>query len=222
MKKPLRVLIVENQAFYRDGLVELLGTDPQLEVAGTTGSGRQAVALAASLRPDLVIMDLVLETRTAGLEAISAIRAQQKDAKILVLTNHDDEEYVLKALDSGAKGYLIKDDCSNEEILRALRGIADGSRPAPYHPCVTAYLLERLKREKALKEIDALSDREAGVLKLMAEGLSNEQIAERLGLSYNSVRTYTSEILSKLRVRNRVQAIRLAQQLRLIPGPSGD
>lgn len=222
MKEPLRVLIVENQEFYREGLVELLGTDPRIEVVGIAGSGRQAVTLAASLRPDLVIMDLVLETRTAGLGAISAIRAQQKDAKILVLTNHDDEEYVLKAVDAGAKGYLIKDDCSSEEILRALYGIADGSQPAPYHPCVTAHLLERLKRERALKEIDALSDREASVLKLMAEGLSNQQIAERLGLSYNSIRTYTSEILSKLRVENRVQAIRLAQQLRLIPGPSGD
>lgn len=205
MPDNIRVLIVEDQFFFRLALHSIVDARTDMCVVGETDKGREALELYTRLRPDVTVMDLRLPD-ISGLEAIAEIRRHDPKAHILVLSNYEGSEDIHRALRAGALSYLTK-DASGEELLRALQSVAAGRRFLA--PTVSATLAERV--------VDAaLTDREAEVLKLLAQGCSNREIANRLHISENTTRIHVSRILDKLAVEDRTQAVLAAIQRGLV------
>ncbi len=205
----IKVLICDDQYVVREGLKAILDTDPGLQVVGTAGDGAEALELIPRLKPDLVLMDLKMPLMN-GVQATRHIRWQYPDVKILVLTTYDADEWVFDAIRSGAAGYLLKDS-QREGLISAIKDTAAGKTPVD--SAVAGKLFAQViqgspKPSNAL--IDALNDREKDILRLLAAGLSNADIAARLYLSEGTVRNYVSSILSKLGVSDRTQAALLA------------
>ncbi len=207
----MKVVICDDQAIVREGLAMLLGLERDIQVAGVAEDGAQAVDLVAQKAPDLVLMDLKMPGMN-GIEATRQIRARFPEVKVLVLTTYDDDEWVFDAVRAGASGYLLK-DTPREEVIRAVRGTVAGR--VYLDPVVAGKVLEqaagRQTRPSSLLT-EKLTDRELDVLRLLARGLTNADIAARLYLSEGTVRNHVSAILAKLAVQDRTQAAILAIQ----------
>ena len=200
---PIRVLIADDHAIVREGLRSLLETEPGMELAGEAADGREAVAHARAGRPDVILLDLMMP-RLDGIAAIGEIKREQLDARILVLTSFAEDEKVFAAIKAGALGYLLKDS-SPQELLQAIREVARGE--SSLHPTIARKVLRELSRPPELPATpDPLTARELDVLRLVAQGLANQEIAGRLALSERTVRTHVSQILTKLHLANRTQA----------------
>jgi DNA-binding NarL/FixJ family response regulator len=215
---PIRVLIADDQRVVRDGLTMLVGLIDGVEVVGTAGDGMEAVAGAEREHPDVVLMDLRMPGME-GAEATHRIRATLPGTQVLVLTTYADDESLFPALRAGARGYLTK-DASAEEIEQAIRALAAGRThldPAIQQRLVAAVLdVQPVARADAQALPDDLSTREAEVLKLIAAGLSNAEIAVALFVSNATVKTHVNRIFSKTGARDRAQAVRYAYQHGLV------
>jgi DNA-binding NarL/FixJ family response regulator len=206
---PIRVLIADDQRVVRDGLAMLVGLIDGVEVVGTACDGLEAVELADRERPAVVLMDLRMP-RMEGAEATRRIRETLTDTQVLVLTTYADDDSLFGALQAGARGYLTK-DASAEEIERAIRALVAGEThldPEVQQRLVTAALEGKPSSPGALP--DDLTPREAEVLKLIAAGLSNSEIAEALVVSAATVKTHVNRIFYKTGARDRAQAVRYA------------
>jgi NarL family two-component system response regulator LiaR len=199
----IRILVVDDHAVVREGLRALVDTAPGIEWAGEATDGVEAVEKARSLQPDVILMDLVMP-RMGGIDAISQIKQEDPDAHILVLTSFDEDDKVFPAIRGGALGYLLKDS-SAWDVLQAIRDVGRGE--PTMHPSIARKLMRELQRPPDLPLTEEpLTERELEVVGLVAQGLSNQEIADRLVLSERTVRTHVSNILSKLHLANRTQA----------------
>ncbi len=199
----IRVLHADDHAIVREGVRALLLTEPDIELVGSTSNGNEAVAQTLMLKPDVIVMDLQMP-RKSGLEAITDIRKEIPDARILVVTSFAEDETVFSAVKAGAQGYLLKDS-TPEELLQAIRDVFEGR--LSLHPAIAAKVIQELHRPSALKPTsDPLTARELDILKCVAQGMTNQEIAEKLVVSERTVRTHVSNILGKLHLANRTQA----------------
>ena len=207
----MKVIICDDQATVRDGLVMLLKLEPDIEVVGTSGDGAEAVDMVGDNKPDLILMDLKMPVMN-GVEATRQIRAKHPEVKILVLTTYADDEWVFDAIQAGASGYLLK-DTPREELIKAVRGTVTGKTYVD--PSVAGKVLDQVsshQTQPATLITSKLTEREIEVLSLIARGLSNADIADRLFLSDGTVRNHVSSILAKLGVSDRTQAAVIAIQ----------
>jgi len=203
MTNSISVLIVDDQIIVRKGIRALLTTEPGLQVVGEAATGVDAVREAARLNPDVIVMDLVMPEMD-GIEAISQITAQHPTIRILVLTSFAADDKVFPAIKAGALGYLLKDS-SPEELVQAIRQVHRGE--SSLHPAIARKLLQELARPpQHMQTLEPLTEREVTVLRLIARGLSNQEIADDLVISEATVRTHVSNILSKLHLASRTQA----------------
>jgi DNA-binding NarL/FixJ family response regulator len=203
----IRVLLADDQALVRGAFAMLIESAPNLDVAGQAETGREAVALAAEVHPDIVLMDIRMPDLD-GIEATRLITAQQPGVRVLVLTTYDTDENVAAALRAGASGFVVK-DIRPADLLDAIRTVAAGESllsPGPTAALITRFLRSP-EHTPAARRIDGLTDREREVLTLIAHGLTNGEIAERLVLSPLTVKTHVSRILTKLRARDRVHLV---------------
>src|SRR4051794_37833918 len=215
-RSSLRVLICDDQAIVREGLALMLDLERDIEVVGLAEDGAEALALTLRLAPDLVLMDLKMPGLN-GVEATRQIRARAPETRVLVLTTYDADEWVFDAIRAGASGYLLK-DTPREELVKAVRGTAQGK--SYVDPGVAGKLLDQLAGGSGppSRAITArLTAREIDVLRLIAAGLSNADIAAQLHLSDGTVRNHVSAILARLDVDDRTQAAILAIRHGLIP-----
>jgi NarL family two-component system response regulator LiaR len=203
MAESIRVLIVDDHAVVREGLRALIDVDPGLELVGEAADGVEAVQKARSLQPDVILLDLVMP-RKSGIEAIGEIKQENPGARILVLTSFAEDDKVFPAIKAGALGYLLKDS-SAQELLLAIRDVYQGE--PTMHPTIARRLMRELQRPPDLPPTeDPLTEREVEVLRFVAQGLSNQEIADVLVLSERTVRTHVTNILTKLHLANRTQA----------------
>ena len=199
----IRVLIADDHAIVRKGICALLATEPEIEVVGEAKEGAEAILQAGRLSPDVILMDLVMP-EVDGLEAIRQIALQQPQIRILVLTSFDGDDKVFPAIRAGALGYLLKDSAP-DELIRAIRQVHRGE--SSLHPAVARKLLREVSQpSKRDADVDPLTEREVEVLRLVAAGWSNREIACQLEISEATVRTHVSNILSKLNLCSRTQA----------------
>ncbi|MEU5810277.1 MULTISPECIES: response regulator transcription factor [unclassified Streptomyces] len=214
----IRVLIVDDQMMVREGFSVLLNAMDGIEVVGEAVDGREAIARVAALRPDVVLMDIRMPVMN-GLEATREIVAADTDAKVLVLTTFDLDEYVYQALRAGASGFLLK-DASARQLAEGVRVVASGE--ALLAPTVTKRLILEFSKLSATPRlagsaaVEALTERETEVLVLIAQGLSNAEIADRLVVAESTIKTHVSRILVKLGLRDRTQAAVFAYETRLV------
>jgi DNA-binding NarL/FixJ family response regulator len=211
----VRILIVDDQALFREALAALLEVQPEIEVVGEAGNGEQAVRLAAELRPDVVLMDLRMPVLD-GIAATTRLRLEQPEVRVLALTTFDDDADVFAALRAGAVGYLLK-DVSSTRLVEALVAARRGE--SVLQPSVAAKLVARVARwpheEDPPPTAVPLSQRELDVVRLLSEGHSNREIAGKLFLAEGTVKNLVTSVLSKLQVRDRTQAALRARELRL-------
>lgn len=217
MSEPIRVLLVDDQRLMREGLRMLLELEPDLEVAGEAGDGAAALDAYARLQPDVVLMDIRMPGMD-GVEATRRLRDRWPAARIIIVTTFDDDAYVFEGLRAGALGYLLK-DISGHDLAHAVRAVAGGG--ALIQPSVAARVVAEFARlatparpaEQGLAE--PLSEREREILKLVAAGLTNREIADRLALAEGTVKNYITNILGKIGSRDRTQAALRARELGL-------
>jgi NarL family two-component system response regulator LiaR len=198
----INVLVVDDHAIVRKGIVSLLATEPDIHVVGEASNGIEAVAKAKTLNPDVILMDLVMPEMD-GIQAIQAITASQTRARILVLTSFGTDDKVFPALKAGALGYLLKDS-NPEDLIEAIRQVKHGE--SWLHPAVARKVLNEWAHQEQSANPEPLTEREMEVLRLLAQGLSNREIAKRLVLSEATVRTHVSSLLAKLHLASRTQA----------------
>ena len=215
MAEPIRVLIVDDHAVVREGLQAFLELQEGIEVAGQAADGEDAVEAAVRLRPDVILMDLVMP-RLDGVAAMRSLRESVPDARVIVLTSFLDDDKLLPALRAGAAGYLLK-NAEPREVARAVRAAHAGE--ALLDPVVAARLVETLAASGAEEPLDRLTPREREVLVLIGRGLPNKRIARELELSEKTVKTHVGHVLAKLGVGDRTQAAVVAVRAGLVdPG----
>jgi two-component system response regulator NreC len=215
----IRVLLADDHAVLRAGLRLLLNSQDDMEVVGEAATGAQAVAQARQFQPDIVLLDITM-SGADGLEAVRDIKKNHPDTKVLALTMHDDESYLRHVLEAGGAGYVLKRS-ADTELLSAIRAVHQGG--TFLHPEHAKVLLEPTVETEELEEngpdsYDLLSDREQQVLKLLALGHTNQQIAEELFVSVKTVETYRARVRDKLGLRGRAALVRYALQRGLLAG----
>ncbi|TMD95719.1 MAG: response regulator transcription factor [Chloroflexi bacterium] len=210
----IRVVIADDQALIRAGFRMIVQTQPDMQVAGEAGDGQEAVELVRRERPDVVLMDI----RMPRLDGIRATREVAGIARVVILTTFELDEYVFDALAAGASAFLLK-AAPPEDLIRAIRVVAGGE--ALLAPSVTKRLIEEFAKrpepaKRKTRELESLTEREAEVLKEVARGLTNAEIAARLHVSETTVKTHVAHLLDKLELRDRVQAVILAYETGLV------
>jgi DNA-binding NarL/FixJ family response regulator len=216
--KTIKILLVDDQPLFREGLRTLLSVYPDFEVVGEAGNGQEAISLARSLLPTVALMDLQMPLLD-GVEATRRLQEEQPDCRVIVLTTFDDDEMVFDGLRAGAVGYLLK-DAPSEKLAEAIRVAARGE--TFLQPSVAAKVVAEFARlsRKAARPADSLieplSERELEVLRLIARGASNREIAERLFLAEGTVKNHITNILGKLDARDRTQAALKAKDIGLV------
>jgi DNA-binding NarL/FixJ family response regulator len=217
--EPIRVAVVDDQELFRRGLTMLLGVEDDIEVVGEAGDGVAATELAASTVPDVILMDVRMPKRS-GIEACVAIKEVAPTARIIMLTVSDEEADLYDAVKNGASGYLLKDS-SIDEVAQAIRVVADGQ--SLISPSMAIKLLDEFKQmsrsDRQQVPSPRLTDRELEVLKLVAQGLNNREIAKRLFISENTVKNHVRNILEKLQLHSRMEAVMYAVREKLLDIP---
>jgi DNA-binding NarL/FixJ family response regulator len=202
MKKQYRIVIAEDHTILREGLKSLLRADPDFDIVGEAEDGRDAIRCVQTLSPDLVLMDLSMP-RMGGLDALKEIKKQNPEAKIVILTVHKTEEYVLTTLQAGADGYVLK-DATKTELVMAIKNVLNGKRylsPGISEKVIEGYL-EGRKDIKTSSAWDTLTQREREILKLIAEGYKNKEIADYLFISLKTVEKHRANLMRKLDLHN--------------------
>lgn len=203
MASSIRILVADDHAVVREGLRTLIGTEPGMDVVGEAADGVEAVQKARALRPDVILLDMVMP-RKDGLQVIDEIKRQHPEIRILVLSSFSDDKMLFPAIKAGAVGYLLK-NASPRALLRAIRDVYRGE--PSMSPAIAGRLMREIQRSSDLPPTeDPLTEREAEVLRLLAQGLSNRAIAAALFIGEGTVRTHVSNILAKLHLANRTQA----------------
>jgi NarL family two-component system response regulator LiaR len=203
MSEAIRVIIADDHELVREGMRALLDPKPEIEIVGEAKDGEEAVTLARTHQPDVILLDLVMPLK-CGVEAITEITQENPEARILVITSFSDDEKVYQAVKAGALGYLLKDS-SPQELMQAIHDVYQGKMSL--HPDIALKLIHELNKPSDLPPTDdPLTEREVEVLRLVAQGLPNEDIAERLFISERTVGAHVSNILGKLHLANRTQA----------------
>ena len=216
---PIRVAVVDDQELFRRGLTMLLTVEDDIDVVGEAGDGVAATELAASTAPDVILMDVRMPKRS-GIEACVAIKEVAPTARIIMLTVSDEEADLYDAVKNGASGYLLKDS-SIDEVAQAVRVVADGQ--SLISPSMAIKLLDEFKQmsrsDRQQVATPRLTDRELEVLKLVAQGLNNREIAKRLFISENTVKNHVRNILEKLQLHSRMEAVMYAVREKLLDIP---
>ncbi|MBN1317226.1 MAG: response regulator transcription factor [Anaerolineales bacterium] len=203
MTEMIRVLIADDHAVVREGLRAFIASEPGMTVVGEAADGQEAIDRAGETRPDVLLLDLVMPNKS-GLEAIPEIKQKYPKVRILVLTSFTEDDKVFPAIKTGALGYLLKDS-SPKELLGAIRDVYNGE--SSLHPTIARKLIRELSHTSDLPvSKEPLSERELGVVQLVAQGLSNVEIGKKLFISERTVRNHVSSILAKLHLANRTQA----------------
>lgn len=213
--QPLRLIIVDDHKIVRQGLSAILSLESEFDVVGEAGSLQEAVSLTKSLEPHVVIMDVRLEEES-GIEACREIKAALPETKVLMLTSYGDDEAIFSSIMAGASGYLLK-NTSKAELIGAIRAVGQGQ--VLLDPAITKKVTDRLvylSRRETKSDTEELSERELEVLALVARGLTNKDIAERLFLSEHTVRNHVSHILQKLGLSRRSEAAAIALRKKLM------
>ena len=200
--KKIRILVVEDQTVVRDGIVAILSCQPDLDIVGEAENGIRAVELARKHRPEVVILDLVMPLQD-GLTTIPQLKLIDPDIRILVLTSFSESDRVYQAIKAGAMGYLLK-DTTRTQLLQSIRDVACGQ--ASIHPSIAMKVIHEFDQESDADGMEPLTQRESETLRLIARGLSNQEIANALVVNERTIAKYVSNILNKLHVSNRTQA----------------
>jgi DNA-binding NarL/FixJ family response regulator len=219
-REPIRVVVVDDQELFRRGLIMLVAAEEDIEVVGEASDGDEAAELAASTVPDVVLMDVRMPKRS-GIEACRTIKQVAPSAKIIMLTVSDEEGDLYDAIKNGASGYLLK-DASIDQVAQAIRVVADGQ--SLISPSMAAKLLEEFKTISTVGSkpdviMPKLTDRELEVLNLVARGLNNREIARDLYISENTVKNHVRNILEKLQLHSRMEAVMYAVREKLLDIP---
>ncbi len=214
--KPIRVLLVDDQTLVRQGVRSLLSLAEGIEVVAEASDGKQAVEMIPQIRPDVVLMDMRMPVMS-GLEALQALAVIGELPPTIILTTFDDDQMVLAGIKAGAKGYMLK-DVSLDQLVGAIQTVANGG--SLVQPAMSQRLLSGLEHMRnefvSLDRPDPLTDRETEILRLMAGGFSNKEIANSLGVAEGTIKNHVSNILSKLGVRDRTRAVLKAFELQLV------
>jgi two-component system, NarL family, response regulator NreC len=212
----IRVLLADDHGVVRKGLRYLLQKSPEMKVVGEAADGRQAVAMAEELNPDVVVMDIAMP-QLNGIDATVQIVKKNPRAGVIMLSMHSDETYLVRALGAGAKGYLLKDS-TESDLVRAVQAVSQG-RPF-FSPAIAQTLLDdymrRLRQENLQDSYDLLTDREKEVLQLLAEGKSNKEVATLLNLSLYTVETHRAHLMQKLNLHNTAEIVLYAVRKKII------
>lgn len=211
MKKTIRILLADDHIMLREGTATLLRREPDIEIVGEADDGQEAIDLTHRLRPDIVIMDVRMPN-LSGVEATKHIRKEFPDVQVLVLTAHDDDQYVFSLLQAGASGYLLKTSPVSE-LVRAIRLVRQGE--SPLHPAIAHKVVLRMSKDRSpeenygaeIRRVEELTPRELEVLQLLVRGLSNRDIAEALFISDRTVQAHLTNIFSKMQVSSRLEAV---------------
>jgi DNA-binding NarL/FixJ family response regulator len=205
-QSPIRVLVVDDHAVVRSGIRLLLGREPDIEPVGEAGTGREAIFEARTHKPDVVLMDVVMPDQT-GLEALPQLLHEHPDTKVLLLSMQDDPRYVREAFAAGASGYILK-EAADAEVVTAIREVAKGGRYV--NPELGARLVEAEAAAERRAQADPLSEREREILRLLALGHTNQEIARQLYISVRTAETHRAHIMRKLNVSSRADLVRYA------------
>ena len=215
----VRVVVVDDQELFRRGLTMLLGVEPDIEVIGEAGDGNSAIELVLEKVPDVVLLDVRMPKRS-GLEACMRIKEQVPSARIIMLTVSDEESDLYEAVKNGASGYLLKDS-SIDEVAQAIRVVAEGQ--SLISPSMAAKLIDEFKEisrtDREAGSVPRLTDRELEVLRLVAKGLNNREVAKQLFISENTVKNHVRNILDKLQLHSRMEAVMYAVREKLLDIP---
>lgn len=202
--EPIKILIADDHPVVREGLSAMLSKEQDIQVVGEAGNGAEAINKAKELQPDIVLMDLRMP-EVDGVEAMRQIGTENPDIKFIVLTTYDNDEYIFKGIEAGARAYLLK-DAPREELFKAIRAVYRGE--SLIQPAIAGKVLERFAElSRQARVPDALSERELEVLRLMAKGAANKEIAAGLYISESTVKTHIQSIFQKLGVSDRTEAV---------------
>lgn len=210
----LRIYLVDDHQIVRSGVSFLLMTEDDIEIVGESADGKSAIPRILELRPDVTLLDLQMPG-ISGVEVIETLKAQDPSLNILVLTSFSDDDHVFRAIKAGALGYLLKDS-AGADLIRAIRDVASGE--SSLHPKIARKLIQEMRRPTAQPPTtEPLTEREMEVLKLIARGMFNQEIAEEMVVTERTIRAYVSTILQKLHLANRTQAALYALKHRIVP-----
>ena len=213
----IRAIVVDDHAVVRSGIKLLLDREDDIEVVGEAGNAKDAIFRARALKPDVILLDVVMPGQS-GIDVLPDLLKEAPDAKVLVLSMQDDPSYVREAFGVGASGYVLK-EAADEEVVAAVREIASGGRYV--HPTLGARMVAAEAEARAAAEADPLSEREREVLRLLALGHTNQEIAKMLYISVRTAETHRAHIMQKLRLATRAELVRYALSQGLLEGDDG-